>query len=133
MPRRSAQTLGRRHNDVIDILNKQKRNEYSYKELATVFWNLGECVLKCDGLHLTLKPVVSRFQIQICYILDTCTSLSKELCIKTADGAIVDYIFHFLQYSNQSQPSIEAREPAIRVLINLLRYHETSWIIWTVS
>ncbi|CAI6348354.1 unnamed protein product [Macrosiphum euphorbiae] len=102
MPRRSAQTLGRRHNDVMDVLKKQKRNEYSYKELATVFWNL-----------------------------DTCTSLSKELCMKTADGAIVDYIFHFLQYSNQSQPSIEAREPAIRVLINLLRYHETSWIIWT--
>jgi len=43
MPRRSAQTLGRRHNDVVDILNKQKKNEYSYKELATVFWNLGEC------------------------------------------------------------------------------------------
>ncbi|XP_060849151.1 abnormal spindle-like microcephaly-associated protein homolog [Rhopalosiphum padi] len=102
MPRRSAQTLGRRHNDVVDILNKQKKNEYSYKELATVFWNL-----------------------------DTCTSLSKELCMKTADGAIVDYIFHFLQYSNQSQPSTEAREPAIRVLINLLRYHETTWIIWT--
>lgn len=102
MPRRSAQTLGRRHNDVVKILNKQKRNEYSYKELATVFWNL-----------------------------DTCTSLSKELCMKTADGVIVDYIFRFLQYSNQSQPSIEAREPAIRVLINLLRYHETSWIIWT--
>lgn len=56
MPRRSAQTLGRRHNEVVDILNKQKRNEYSYKELATVFWNLGECVLECV---VTPKPVVS--------------------------------------------------------------------------
>lgn len=45
----------------------------------------------------------------------------------------MDYIFHFLLYSNQSQPSIEAREPAIRVLTNLLRCHETSWIIWTVD
>lgn len=27
----------------MDVLKKQKRNEYSYKELATVFWNLGEC------------------------------------------------------------------------------------------
>lgn len=129
MPRRSAQTLGRRHNDVVKILNKQKRNEYSYKELATVFWNLGECKLKC----ILLPNLWSLYKIQICYVLDTCTSLSKELCMKTADGVIVDYIFRFLQYSNQSQPSIEAREPAIRVLINLLRYHETSWIIWTVS
>lgn len=66
-------------------------------------------------------------------LLDTCTSLSKELCLKTSEGDIVDYIFHFLQSSNQSQPSIEAREPAIHVLINLLRFHETSWYIWTVS
>lgn len=64
--------------------------------------------------------------------LDTCTSLSKELCVKTAEGTIMNYIFHFLEYSNQSQPSIEAREPAIRVLINLLKYHETSWQIWMV-
>lgn len=41
-------------------------------------------------------------------------------------------MLHFLQYSNQSQPSIEAREPAIRVLTNLLKYHETSWNIWMV-
>ncbi|XP_050531513.1 protein abnormal spindle isoform X2 [Daktulosphaira vitifoliae] len=100
-PKRGALTLGRRHHDVEDVLRKQKRNEYSYKELAAVFWTL-----------------------------ELCTSLSKELCIKTAEGTIVDYIFHFLQYSNQSQPSIEAREPAIRVLTNLLRYHETSWHIW---
>lgn len=66
-------------------------------------------------------------------VLDTCTSLSKELCIKTVEGNIVNCIFHFLQYSNQSQPSIEAREPAVRVLINLLRYHETSQIVWKVS
>lgn len=65
-------------------------------------------------------------------ISDTCTSLSKELCVKTAEGVIIDHIFHFLQYSNQSQPSVAAREPAIRVLNNLLRYHETSWLIWTV-
>jgi len=39
----------------MDILNKQKRNEYSYKELATVFWNLGECVLKCVFIHFYFK------------------------------------------------------------------------------
>lgn len=65
--------------------------------------------------------------------LDTCTTLSKELCLKTSEGVIVDNMFHFLQYSNQSQPSIEAREPVIRVLTNLLKYHETSWHIWMVS
>jgi hypothetical protein len=65
--------------------------------------------------------------------LDTCTTLSKELCLKTSEGTIVDYMFHFLHYSNQSQPSLEAREPAIRVLTNLLKYHETSWHIWVVS
>ncbi|XP_008182570.1 protein abnormal spindle isoform X2 [Acyrthosiphon pisum] len=101
IPQKSALTLGKRHNDVVDVLNKQRRNEYSYRELATVFWNL-----------------------------DTCTTLSKELCLKTSEGMIVDYMFHFLHYSNQSQPSIEAREPAIRVLTNLLKYHETSWHIW---
>lgn len=69
----------------------------------------------------------------IFYFLETCTSLSKELCLKTADGMIVDYMFRFLLYSNQSQPSVEAREPAIRVLINLLKYHETSWHIWMVN
>ncbi|XP_050438518.1 protein abnormal spindle isoform X3 [Adelges cooleyi] len=100
-PKQRGLTLGRRHNDVEDVLRRQKKNEYSYKELAAVFWTL-----------------------------ELCTSLSKELCKKTAEGTIVDYIFHFLQYSNQSQPSVEAREPAIRVLINLLRYHETSWYIW---
>lgn len=67
------------------------------------------------------------------FFLDTCTTLSKELCVKTSEGMIVDYMFHFLQYSNQSQPSIEAREPVIRVLTNLLKYHETSWHIWMVS
>lgn len=41
IPKNSALTLGRRHNDVEDVLNRQKRNIYSYKELATVFWNLG--------------------------------------------------------------------------------------------
>ncbi|VVC41764.1 Hypothetical protein CINCED_3A009489 [Cinara cedri] len=102
MPKKGGLTLGRRHKDVVNVLTKQKKNEYSYRDLATVFWNL-----------------------------DTCTSLSKELCVKTSEGDIVDYMFHFLQSSNQSQPSIEAREPAIRVLINLLRYHETSWHIWT--
>jgi len=40
----------------MDILNKQKRNEYSYKELATVFWNLGECVLTFSILHFYSKP-----------------------------------------------------------------------------
>lgn len=53
--------------------------------------------------------------------------------MKTIESTIVDYMLHFLQYSNQSQPSIEAREPAIRVLTNLLKYHETSWNIWMVS
>ncbi|XP_026817930.1 protein abnormal spindle-like isoform X2 [Rhopalosiphum maidis] len=101
IPKKGALTLGKRHNDVVDVLNKQKRNEYSYRELTTVFWNL-----------------------------DTCTTLSKELCLKTSEGTIVDYMFHFLHYSNQSQPSLEAREPAIRVLTNLLKYHETSWHIW---
>ncbi|XP_060855887.1 protein abnormal spindle-like [Metopolophium dirhodum] len=101
IPQKGALTLGKRHNEVVDVLNKQRRNEYSYRELATVFWNL-----------------------------DTCTTLSKELCLKTSEGMIVDYMFHFLHYSNQSQPSIEAREPAIRVLTNLLKYHETSWHIW---
>ncbi|XP_025421851.1 protein abnormal spindle-like isoform X3 [Sipha flava] len=101
VPKKGALTLGKRHNDAVDVLNRQKKNEYSYRELTTVFWNL-----------------------------EICTSLSKELCLKTAEGIIVDIIFHFLQYSNQSQPSIEAREPAIRVLINLLRYKETSWHIW---
>ncbi|KAE9525583.1 hypothetical protein AGLY_014110 [Aphis glycines] len=100
-PKKGALTLGKRHNDVVDVLNKQKRNEYSYRELTTVFWNL-----------------------------DTCTTLSKELCLKTSEGTIIDYLFHFLHYSNQSQPSLEAREPAIRVLTNLLKYHETSWHIW---
>lgn len=82
-----------------------------------------------------LEPfVVYKFVLNaIFYLLETCTSLSKELCLKTAEGMIVDNIFHFLLYSNQSQPSIEAREPAIRVLTNLLRYHETSWHIWVVS
>ncbi|KAF0764759.1 protein abnormal spindle-like isoform X1 [Aphis craccivora] len=101
-PKKGALTLGKRHNDVVDVLNKQKRNEYSYRELTTVFWNLG----------------------------NTCTTLSKELCLKTSEGTIIDYMFHFLHYSNQSQPSLEAREPAIRVLTNLLKYHETSWHIW---
>jgi len=45
----------------------------------------------------------------------------------------VDFIFRFLRYSNQSQPSIEARQPAIRVLTNLLKYQETSWLIWMVN
>ncbi|XP_022160068.1 protein abnormal spindle-like isoform X2 [Myzus persicae] len=101
IPQKGGLTLGKRHNDVVDVLNKQRRNEYSYRELATVFWNL-----------------------------DTCTTLSKELCLKTSEGMIVDSMFHFLHYSNQSQPSIDAREPAIRVLTNLLKYHETSWHIW---
>ncbi|VVC38206.1 Hypothetical protein CINCED_3A000313 [Cinara cedri] len=103
IPTKKTLTLGRRHNDVVNVINKQERNAYYvYIELSKVFWNL-----------------------------DTCTSLSKELCIKTIEGTIIDYIFRFLQYSNQSQPSIEAREPAIRVLTNLLRYHETSQLIWT--
>lgn len=41
MLKKGARTLGRRHNDVVDVLNRQKRNEYSYRELVTVFWNLG--------------------------------------------------------------------------------------------
>lgn len=41
LPAQDTLTLGKRHNDVLDILNKQKKNEYSYKELAMVFWNLG--------------------------------------------------------------------------------------------
>lgn len=47
-PTKNALTLGRRHNDVVDILNKQKRNEYSYRELTTVFWNLGIVVITLD-------------------------------------------------------------------------------------
>lgn len=35
-------TLGRRHDNILDALNKQKKKDYSYKELSTVFWNLGK-------------------------------------------------------------------------------------------
>jgi len=45
IPQKGALTLGKRHNDVVDVLNKQRRNEYSYRELATVFWNLGSISL----------------------------------------------------------------------------------------
>lgn len=71
--------------------------------------------------------------INLYCISDTCTALSKELCLRTVEGSIINYMLHFLQYSNQSQPSTEAREPAIRVLTNLLKYQETSWRIWMVS
>lgn len=39
--KKGARTLGRRHNDAVDVLNRQKINEYSYRKLVTVFWNLG--------------------------------------------------------------------------------------------
>lgn len=45
IPQKGALTLGKRHNNVVDVLNKQRRNEYSYRELATVFWNLGSISL----------------------------------------------------------------------------------------
>lgn len=44
VPKKGALTLGKRHNDVVNILNRQKKNEYSYRELATVFWNLGSVI-----------------------------------------------------------------------------------------
>lgn len=40
-PKQGALTLAKRHSDVVDVLIKQKKNEYSYKELARIFWNLG--------------------------------------------------------------------------------------------
>lgn len=132
MPKNDTRTLGRRHNDVLDVLNKQKKHEYSYKELSTVFWNLGGYILQVKHLVQIYQYICSNWFFFFC-VLDICTSLSKELCIKTAEGTIIDCIFHFLLYSNQSQPSMEAREPAIRVLTNLLRYHETSRTIWKVS
>lgn len=46
IPINNAQTLGKRHNDVLDVLNKQKKHDYSYKELSTVFWNLGRYILQ---------------------------------------------------------------------------------------
>lgn len=45
IPRNGALTLARRHKEVEDVLSKQKQNEYSYKELATIFWNLGWCCI----------------------------------------------------------------------------------------
>lgn len=122
-------TLGKRHNDVVAILYKQHKKEYSYKELSTVYWNLGNYSLL---LNYFFDFYCNIFILVIC-ISDTCTALSKELCIKTVEGDIVDYIFHFLMNSNRSEPSIEARQPAIRVLINLLRYNETKRLIWIVS
>lgn len=41
LPTAGAQTLGKRYNDILDRLSKQKRNEYSYKQLSIDFWNLG--------------------------------------------------------------------------------------------
>lgn len=41
IPKQGALTLAKRHNDVVDVLIKQKKNDYSFKELARIFWNLG--------------------------------------------------------------------------------------------